>query len=347
MPIYSADRLRSLGRAIFEAVGAPEPVARRVADALVDANLVGHDSHGVIRIPSYVNAVRQGHVIPTAEPEIVNESASYALVNGNWTFGQVSAAFATKLAIAKAKEQKVAAVGVVRCSHIGRLGEYAMMAAEEGVLALIVAGGFVGPGSQVAPFGGARPTFGTNPLSFGAPAGDQPPVVVDFATSAVASGKILVARAKGEQLPPGSIIDRDGRPTTDPEAFYNGGMLLPFGGHKGYSLALVVSVLSAQLTGVDAHGRDGKGSGTFILGIDAGSFRSRESYGQATDALFNQIKGVPPAPGFTEVLIPGEPEERTKAKRGAEGVPVPETIHGQLIETARSLGTSVDSILAV
>lgn len=348
MLVFSADRLRSITRAIFVAVGAPDPVAQRVADALVDANLVGHDSHGVIRVPQYVNAVQQGHVIPTAKPEVVRESASYALVNGNWTFGQVSAEFATRLAIAKAKEQKVAAVGVVRCTHIGRLGEYATMAAEEGVLALVMAGGFGGHGAQVAPFGGKGPAFGTNPLSFAAPAGDEPPVLIDFATSAIASGKIQVARAKREPLPPGSIIDRDGRPTTDPEAFYQGGMLLPFGAHKGYGLAFMIDLLGQALTGSRDFAEPGRGgpvyeeSGNLILALDASIFRRSDAYTADAQATVKRVRAVPPAEGFREVLVPGDPERRTRLTREQEGIPVPEATWEAITQVAVNLGVAID-----
>jgi hydroxycarboxylate dehydrogenase B len=349
MPSFRAEYLREISRRVFEAVGSPADIAGRVADALVDANLVGHDSHGVIRIPQYVQHVRAGQVIADARPEIIDESPTTALVNGNWAFGQVSAGFATKVAIEKARQNRIAAVGVVRCTHIGRLGEYPTMAAEEGMIAFVTAGGFGGTGGA-APFGGSEVALGTNPLSFGFPAQESPAMLVDFATTSVAAGKISVARAKGEQLPPGSIIDREGRPTTDPEDFYNGGMLLPFGGHKGYSLGLVVELLGRVLTGADGYAQEGRGgptyghSGSFIIALDPGMFRPTDAYRAEVDRSLERIKGVKPAPGFTEVLVPGEPELRARTQRERDGIPIADATWSAIKATGSDLGVDIDSI---
>jgi LDH2 family malate/lactate/ureidoglycolate dehydrogenase len=345
--VFPAERLQALTQAIFERVGAPPDIAQRVAEALVESNLAGHDSHGVIRIPSYVEAVRRGHVIPDARPTVQKESAVLALVDGGWAFGQVSAAFATDLAVRKAREHGLAAVGIVRCTHIGRLGEYPTMAAAQNVASLIVAGGFGGPGATAAPYGGARPLFGTNPLAIGFPVKDRPPVIIDFATTAVAAGKIQVALAKGEPLPPGAILDRHGRPTTDPRDYYEGGMLLPFGGHKGYGLAVAVELLGRVLTGADLFAEPGRGgpvyerSGVLILAIATGAFQDVETVLAEAARTVARIKAVPPAEGFAEVLVPGEPEFRTRAERLRTGLPVPETTWHAIVQTAQSLGLDV------
>jgi LDH2 family malate/lactate/ureidoglycolate dehydrogenase len=157
----------------------------------------------------------------------LRETAVSALVDGVWTYGQVSARYGTEVAIAKAKESGVAVVGVVRCTHIGRLGTYSSLASSQGVVLMVTIGGLA---SSTAPFGGRAGIFSTNPYSFGFPAGDHADLMVDFATSAIAGGKVMVARAKHEPVPPGSLLDKDGNPTTDPNAYWNGGMLLPFGG---------------------------------------------------------------------------------------------------------------------
>ncbi|CAN5723675.1 Ldh family oxidoreductase [soil metagenome] len=351
MPSFNASYLRETARRVFEAVGSQSDVASRVSDALVDANLAGHDSHGVIRIPQYVQHVRAGQVIADARPEIIDESPTTALVNGNWAFGQVSAAFATRLAMEKARQNRLAAVGIVRCTHIGRLGEYPTMAADEGLIAFVTAGGFGGPGGA-APFGGSEVALGTNPLSIGFPGKETPSMLVDFATTSVAAGKISVARAKGEQLPPGSIIDREGRPSTDPEDFYNGGMLLPFGGHKGYSLGLVVEMLGRVLTGADEYAQEGRGgpvygrSGTFIIALDPGMFRPNDDYRAEVDRSLDRIKRVKPAPGFNEVLVPGEPELRARAQREREGIPIAEATWSAIRATASELGVDVDAVQA-
>ena len=311
---------------------------------LFRSNLVGHDSHGVLRIPQYVNAIREGHIVPDARPSVIRETSVTALVDGHWAFGQVSAGFASDLAIAKAKAEGVSMVGVVRCNHIGRLGEYATRGAREGVVLLVVASGFGGRGMSAVPFGGARKLFGTNPLSVGIPAGDAGDVLVDFATTAVAQGKIEVARAKKAELPPGSIVDREGRPTTDPEEFYNGGALLPFGGHKGYALSVMVEFLGRVMTGADAFAEGDRGgpvyghSGTLIVAMNPAVFTEPSRYAATADETIRRIKDVPPAPSFSEVLVPGEPEERARADRLKNGIPVAEKTWEDIQSVAASLG---------
>ena len=350
MPVFEPGALRDVGVEVFRAVGAPEPVANRVADALVDANLVGHDSHGVIRIPQYVAAVRAGEVIPDASPELVRETSVSALVDGGWAFGQITAERATRVAIDKARAHGIAVVAAVRCTHIGRLGEYAEMGAAEGMIVFLAAGGLAGRRGQVAPFGGRSGVLGTNPLAFGFPGGSEqiPLLLADFATSAVAAGKIFVARAKGVPLPPGSIQDAQGRPSTRAEDYVEGGTLLPFGGHKGYALALVVELLGRVVTGSGSYAEDGRGgdiygrSGTLVLAMDPGLFRDRADYARDADTTLRSIKAVPPAVGFEEVLLPGEPERRARAERQRLGISVEEPTMEAIRETARSLGLSGD-----
>ncbi|HEV8633625.1 MAG TPA: Ldh family oxidoreductase [Chloroflexota bacterium] len=352
MPVFSPNTLARCGKAVFAAVGAPEAVARRVADALVDANLAGHDSHGVIRIPQYVEAVEGGEVVPDAEPKVLRETAVSALVDGGWGFGQVTALRAAEIAVARAKAQGLAAVGCVRVNHIGRVGEYPERMAREGVVGFVVAGGFGGRGGRAAPFGGREGILGTNPLSFGIPADDLGPMLVDFATTAVAAGKIQVARAKGEPLPPGSILDRDGNPTTNAEDFYQGGVMLPFGGHKGYALSLVVELLGRVLTGADEHAEGGRGgavygrSGALVLAIDPGLFRDPGAFRRGVDETLRRVKAAPPAPGFDAVMVPGEPEARTRAQRLREGIYVEDATVAAIHKTAAALGLAPDAVLA-
>ena len=236
--------------------------------------------------------------------------------------------------------------------HIGRLGEYSEMAHNAGMIGMVLAGGFGGAGGAgntgVAPYGGARAAFGTNPISFGLPAGEQPPVMVDFATSAVAGGKVSLSRAKGVPLPPNCILDKDGNPTTDPEDFYAGGVLLPFGGHKGYGLAVVIELLGQALTGADTLGGETMGggyrrAGSLFVAIDPGVFRPADGFVAAADATLKKVKSVPPAPGFDEVLIPGEPERRTRARRLLEGVSMPDSSWEALREIGTRYGIDIDA----
>jgi LDH2 family malate/lactate/ureidoglycolate dehydrogenase len=339
MILFSADELRSTATKIFRAAGSdPEPTEILV-NHLVDANLAGHDSHGVLRIPYYVQALKKGQVQPNARPEILKETPVSALIDGKWTFGQVSARYGADIAIAKAKASGVAVVGVVRCTHIGRLGTYSTLAASQGVVLMITIGNL---GKSTAPFGGKQPIFSTNPYSFGFPAGEHPDLMVDFATSAIAGGKVMVARAKHEEVPPDSLLDKDGNPTRDPAAYWDGGMLLPFGGHKGSALATLSTLLAHVLVPATEHdGAEGL-AGTFILAIDSGIFRDRAALEAETDSVFARIKAVQPAVGFSEVLVPGEPEVRARERRLKEGIPVAEDTWTEIINAAKSVGVTVE-----
>ena len=274
MPNLTPERLRELGQTIFQAAGASPANAARVTASLVDANLAGHDSHGVQHIPGYVRSVQEGQIVGDAEPRVLRETPVTALVSGQWTFGQVAAGFAPGCAIEKARRSGLAAVGLVQVNHIGRLGEYAEMAARAGVVAIVVAGGFAEERGQAVPFGGARPALGTNPIAVGFPAGRSEAMFLDFATTAIAAGKVAVARAKGLPLSPGVLLDREGRATTDPNAYYEGGALLPFGGHKGYALSMAVEFLGRVVTGSETFATEGRGgqyfarSGTMVIALD-------------------------------------------------------------------------------
>lgn len=339
MIVFSADELRDTATAIFRAAGAdPEPTDILVTH-LIDANLAGHDSHGILRIPSYIRLIKSGKIQPNARPSIIRETPVSALVDGGWTFGQVSARYGTEVAIEKAKAQGVAVVGVVRCNHIGRLGTYSTLAANHGVAAMVTVGGL---GKSVAPFGGKRGALGTNPFSFGFPAARHADLMIDFATSAIAGGKVMVARAKHEPVPPGCLLDRDGNPTTDPNHYFAGGMLLPFGGHKGSALSVLSVLLSRVLVGADDYADAAGASATFILAIDAGLFRDRSKVEAETDRVIDQIKDVPPADGFAEVLVPGEPEVRSAERRRKEGIPVAEDTWAEIVDAARSVGLTLE-----
>jgi LDH2 family malate/lactate/ureidoglycolate dehydrogenase len=344
MALLRPERLRELGEAVFRAAGASPENAARVTEALVDANLAGHDSHGVQHVPGYVGSIREGLIVADARPTLLRETPVTALVGGGWTFGQVAAEYATRCAVGKARQAGMAAVGVVQVNHVGRLGEYAEIAAREGVVAIVAAGGFAGESAQAVPFGGARAALGTNPIAIGFPTGRGEPMFLDFATTAVAAGKIAVARAKGEPLPEGAIVDRDGRATTDPNAYFDGGALLPFGGHKGYALAMAVEFLGRVVTGSETFAAEGRGgayfarSGTMILAFDPGVFGPPEAYRRRADAEIARVKAVPPAAGFREVLVPGEPEQRARLERRRDGIPLPAATWQAIRDCAISLG---------
>jgi LDH2 family malate/lactate/ureidoglycolate dehydrogenase len=247
-----------------------------------------------------------------------------------------------QIAIDKAKQNYMGAVCVLNCNHVGRLGEYSAMAAEQGMVGLVT----VNAVPAGAPFGGKARILGTNPISFAVPAGKQPMLLVDFATTVVAEGKVRVARDKREQLPPGYILDKEGNPSINPNDFYAGGMLQFFGGHKGYALAILVETLSGALSGAYTYDAQGKGNGAFMLAINPGGFDEPAAVQERIDRMFGNIKAVPPAPGFKEVLIPGEPEMNNKKARSAEGIYVAADTWEGIKKVAAEFGVDADKVIA-
>ena len=340
MLTISADQLRETTTTIFQAAGATPEIAAAVADALVQANLAGHDSHGVIRIPAYVSTIQAGRLDPAAEPALIQDQAATGLVDGKNGFGQITGRFVTDVAIAKAKEFGAAAVGAINCNHVGRVGEYPERAAREGVLLLATCGTVGGRAARTAPFGGRGGILSTNPIAIGLPAGERAPMIVDFATTVVAEGKVQVARAKGVDLPPGAILDKNGKPSVNPNDLYDGGTMLTFGGHKGFGLSLVAAVLSQGLTTELSLEGQPSGMGFFVWAVNTSVFQPATDYGKRADWMIDQVKAVAPAEGFSEVLVPGEPERRERERREAEGVPVAEATWEAIQKVAQELGVA-------
>jgi hydroxycarboxylate dehydrogenase B len=338
---FQPDTLRTLAARVFGALGTPEDVASLVAGSLVEANLTGHDSHGVLRIPQYVQQVRAGFVKVEARPRVLGARGAAALVSGEWGFGQLAGLAAVDQAVRHAREYGVGVVGLVRCNHLGRLGELAERAASAGCAAMIWVGGL---GPRAVPYGGSRPALGTNPMAFGFPVRGEHPAVLDFATTAVAAGKVMVARAARKAVPPGWIVDGQGRPATDPEEFFNGGALLPFGGHKGYCLSVFGELLGQALTGAEQlddiaqAGNDHRHSGALVCAVDAGALRPADETSTAARGIVDRLRAVPPAPGVERVLTPGEPEARARRARVAAAIEVPEDTWGSIIAAAESAG---------
>jgi uncharacterized oxidoreductase len=280
--------------------------------------------------------------VPGAPIEVLAETPTTARVDGHWGFGQVVSTRAMELAIRKARERRVAVVTVFRQSHVGRLGDYPLMAARAGLVGIMMCDSGRAP-KQVAPFGGREARLGTNPLAIAFPSDLEAPVLVDMATSAVAGGKIAVARARRSPIPTGWILDREGRPTTDPAALGEGGVMLPLGGpegHKGYVLSFAVETLAAILPGlgfgVDPAGRHNDGA--FLLAFDPGAFLPTDRFRAEVAAFARYLKATPPAEGFAEVLYPGELEHRTALARRRDGIPVEDATWERLGALARAAG---------
>jgi hydroxycarboxylate dehydrogenase B len=342
----SAALLKAFTQAILEAAGASPTNAEIVAAGQVDAHLTGHESHGVIRIPGLVRDCQSGKLKPANTPAVVREGAATAVVDGASTFGHVGCKLATEIAIRKARQGTLGAVSLTRANHTGRMGEWTELGAAQGLITM-VAGSRVNSsrgqvGGLLAPHGGRTGALGTSPISWAVPrAGGAPPILLDYATSAVAGGKLQVARAKGESVPLGWIIDSEGRPTTDVEDFFNGGAQLPFAGHKGYAMAVIVTLLSIGLSEGDLLDPSEHGSCLFVLCIDPAAFRPADEFARMVEDTCARLKAVPPAEGFAEVLLPGEPEARSRAERLEHGIPIPIPIWDDLCATARGLGVPV------
>jgi uncharacterized oxidoreductase len=338
---HPPDQLEALAARIFAALGVPAGDAAWVARLLVRANLRGHDSHGVIRVPQYAGSIRKGETNPRPAIQVLQETPTTAIVDGDLGLGQVVARRATEVGLEKAARQGLAAVGVRRSNHIGRLADYAELAAEQGFVALVWTNAPTAP--SVVPHGGIARRLSTNPLAVAVPgAGGSVAISVDMATSIVAEGKVRVKRNRKEPLPDGWAIDPAGRPVSDPEVFYGPPRagLLPAGGHKGTALGLIVEVLGGILSGEGAIGeRTGPvHNGTFLVLIEVARFLPLlEFTGQVTD-LVGWVKSATPAAGVAEVLVPGEPEARSEAHRRAHGIPVEAETWRQIEEIAAELG---------
>ena len=345
MPVAGPAALERFVRSLFVAAGVPDADARVVSAHLVDANLCGHDSHGVVRAPPYLRAVAEGRIVPGAELRLERDGGATALVDGGWNFGQIVAARAMEIACERAEEGGVSAVAVRRSAHAGRLGAYVEQAAGRGLVGVAMANGH-GGSARVAPHGGSQARLATDPMAFGLPTGDPgSPLVLDMATSVVAEGKVRVARNAGQTLPEGYLLDAAGEPTTDARDLYTSppGALLPLGGeagYKGFGLALVVEALAGALSGAGTTrpGARGGSNALFVMAIDAGRFAGRDAFRRELTELARSAR-TPPLREGAEVLLPGEPERRARAAR-AGGIPLDERTWGELERAAREAGVA-------
>ncbi len=344
MPTFPPDALRRIGQEFFTALGCRPEDARIVADHLVQSNLYGHDSHGILRMYEYALAVQEGRVDPRGTPRVVREHACTAVLEAQDGFGQVAAAYAARFAIDKARTYGIASVTLRNTSHVGRAGEFPTMAAQAGMIGIM----YVNTGRkgfQVAPFGGIDGRLGTNPLAFAAPRRDAPPIVVDMTTCTVAEGKISVATNRGTPVPAGWIIDGAGNPSTDPHVYWDEprGAILPLGGplgHKGYALSLMMELCAGGLSGQGMSSGDLSypGNGVLFSVYDIAHFTDLESYYDEVEALVAHVKSSRTEPGVAEVLLPGEPEFRTERERAQTGIPVDDTTWERICESARGMG---------
>jgi LDH2 family malate/lactate/ureidoglycolate dehydrogenase len=343
MPKIPAERLTEIGRALFVAAGTPPEEADLVTRHIVGANLVGHDSHGVIQIPTYIERIKIGHIVPGAPWKIVQESPTTTVVDGHWGFGYVANERAMRLTIEKARTANVAAATVFRQGHIGRLSSYTQMAAQAGMIGLITADSGRSP-KAVAPFGGREARLGTNPISIAIPSDLEGPLYLDMATSAAAAGKIALAVARNEPVPDHWVIGSDGRPPNDPRQLRQGGALLPLGGpeggYKGTGLAVMVEILCGLLTGlgfgVEPTGRHN--DGCFMAAFNVAAFRPLAEFKKDVGEFVGYLKSTPPAEGSKGVLYPGEIEHMRQEDRRANGIEVEDATWYKLRDLAEGYG---------
>lgn len=351
----AVEHLQKLIATVFHRAGCDDEEAARVARYLIDANLAGHDSHGVIRTLRYVDWLETGLIRAGQSIDTVVDTDALVIVDGRMGFGQTVAPQAVEVGIQKARKSGAAIVALRNAGHVGRVGSWALMAAEAGMVSVhfVNARGSI----LVAPFGGAERRFSTAPFCVGVPRPDEPPLVLDFATSVVAEGKVLVAAKGGKPLPAGALVDGDGNLSTDPVALYgeagpdapphlrNGtGAIRAFGEHKGSGLAFMCELLGGALTGNGTCGPPPRpfANGMLSIYMDAASFEKGGSadhpFADEVRAYVEFVKSARPADPDAPVLVPGEPELNAEADRRANGVPLSDDAWASILAAAQRVG---------
>jgi len=349
MSIFKKDSLAKAIEAIVAAGGSGAREAKLVAENLVTANLTGHDSHGVGMIPRYVDSLLEGGLVVNQHPKILFDGGAMISLDGQQGYGQVIGLEAMEIGIARAKQHGMCVMGLGRSHHLCRIGQWAEQAVAEGLISMHFTN--VISRSIVAPFAGADARFGTNPMTVGIPIPNEPPFILDMATSAVAQGKIRVAHNKREQVSQEWLIDDQGFPTTDPRY----GVVAPFGAlrtfglHKGYGLAVVCELLGGALTGGGTWHSDDRSkkrvwNGMLTILIDPKRMGTADVFGTETTAFLESLRKSPVAPGFDKVRIAGEPERETRAKRERDGISVDENTWADIIAAGAKLKLSREAI---
>jgi uncharacterized oxidoreductase len=330
--------------------------ARRIATYLTTANLTGHDSHGVIRVPLYVGWKKMGSVVPDQTVGVVVDTPSLAVIDGKFGYGQTVTPQAVRIGIEKCKKAGLAAIALRNAGHIGRVGDWAEMAAAEGLISVH----FVNAAGSllVAPYGGVEKRLSTAPYCVGIPRRGQDPIVLDFATSVVAEGKVLVASRGGKKLPVGALVDADGTLSEDPAVLYGPhtregprdhtkgtGAIRAFGEHKGSGLAFICELLGGALTGTGATSADRQfANGMFAIYVDPKVIDTSNFFDGEISRYVDFIRATKPVSGVDAVLIPGDPEKKMRADRTRNGVPLPDDTWAAIVNTAREVGVSEVSI---
>lgn len=349
MPILRHDDLQRMIYEMFVKSGAPGEEAKIISDHLIEASLVGHDSHGVIRARGYALGMQRG-VNPSTNYKVVKETPATAVIDAQGGLGIVAAQKAIDMAIQKAKICTFGAVGMHHVTHTGRIGAFPVRAAKEGLIGICLLNG---GGQLMAPFGGTARRLPPNPLSVAIPRQEAEPIMLDMTTSVVAGGKVELKMARGEKLPEGWMIDKEGKAVTDPTTIWRNrddSAILPLGGlqfgHKGFGLGIVVDVLAGALSWAGcSQQKPTRGANGFLaIAIKIEDFIPLAEFVREVEALVDWVKSSPKLPGVSEIYVPGEIEQVTKQKRLKEGIFVEETTWKGLVEVAEALGVVVPDI---
>jgi LDH2 family malate/lactate/ureidoglycolate dehydrogenase len=341
---FSAGSLREFAESAFRAVGVPGDDAATTVDNLIEANLRGVDTHGVTRVLiPYIRRIQKGMTSPVTEISVVRERPSTALLDGHNGIGQVIAARAMRTAIDKAAVTGAAWVNVFHSNHFGAAAYFAQMAAERDMVGIVATNG----PAAVAPWGGKTPMLSTNPIAFAVPAGAQPAVVLDMATTVVSRGRINLFAKQNLEIPFGWALDDAGRPTNNPGAALRG-TLLPLGGYKGYGLSLIVDLICGVMSGANygmhfaghlaEYDRPPHNVGSLFAAVSVDSFMDVEPFKDRVDQALRELKESPRAPGVDRIYAPGEIEHETRIRRSLEGIPLPAEVVGDFQALATELG---------
>ncbi len=346
MPTIDSAALLDFATQLLAASDVPEDEAAVIAESLVGANLRGHDSHGVMRIPFYLDGLRKGETLAGAKLTVTKQTETTLVADGHWGFGQTLMHDLTGRLIEMATEHGTAVGTLIHASHVGRLGEYCQRAAESGLVSMMMVNTH-GSTRRVAPPGGKAPRLGTNPIAFGVPAKDAP-LILDFGTCATAEGKVRVKRIAGETCPDGWLLDPEGQPTNDPHSLYGDppGTILPLGGdqaYKGFGLALIVEIFSGALSGGICAREvpiNQLGNCVFMMVLDPEHLGGNAHFSDQITSLVSFLRGCPTIEGVDKIQLPGDPERRMLHERQANGIPFDDRNWQPLVDLASKLGVA-------
>ena len=340
--IFQAEFLIDLTRRIFQAVGSNDAEAEVVAQRLVNANLSGHDSHGVIRIPTYINWIREDKTLLNQTIDIETDNGSMVVVDGKFGLGQSIGQQAMQLGIERAGEHGVAVIALKDSAHLGRIGDWPEMCAEAGMVSVH----FVntsGMGNLVAPYGAIERRLSANPFAAGVPTQSEFPLILDMSACTIAEGKIRVALHAGKQVPEGCIIDSEGKPTTDPKTFYGppAGSILPIAGHKGYALSMIIEMMAGALTGgscTNPERANRLSNGMLSIIMDRSKLQTEDYFYNEVERYCNYVRSAKLMDENNRILMPGEIEHNTRATRRVEGIELSQTTIEMIQDTCNTLG---------